>query len=673
MNSHTAAVVRLLEEKPPANGPSSGLHWLGRCLDLLTADPRPAEEGLAAFLLALRQQPPLLTRLREVIWQEIDRRNHLSFLVEAGLPQETSFLDELLRRVGNALLPPVPDDFELSDLAQELFSTRERIAWVQKVPPDQWAALFALLAGDAPHDGALLELFSTSIPSAILIVAQRIAALGVEPEITRRLPALEHYHSPFIRLGVDVGHYLDDWSGKEATQEELEEAFHALRILQAYCLRSVETVHRSHDETGISLRVVALLERLRKCLERLQALLGFLEPLEKRDLATQAARLFLKNTLALSRRNSVRDHWSVHTELLALKIIEHNSHSGEHYISRNRREFFGLLGSALGGGAVTAFTSLLKILIGKMTLAPLVTASAQAINYSASFVLIQLCHFSLATKQPAMTASVLAAALTPKAREGLDLRQAAGLVTQICRSQIISVVGNLSAVIPVSLALHFLWLGLTGHSVCDPAKAHHVLEANHPWHSPSLWYAAITGGCLFFSGMVSGYFDNVANCFALHERVRRHVFLRRWLGGRLVDTVANHLYRGFGGVAGNVALGVVLGFMPFLSAITGLPLDVRHVTLATGNLVLALVGLGSGISVSMILSALGSVALIGTINLLVSFGLSLALAARSRGTHHRLLRRLLAEVWRNLWRTPVQFIYPKAEQPLALPAKPEST
>jgi site-specific recombinase len=47
-------------------------------------------------------------------------------------------------------------------------------------------------------------------------------------------------------------------------------------------------------------------------------------------------------------------------------------------------------------------------------------------------------------------------------------------------------------------------------------------------------------------------------------------------------------------MAANVSLGMMLGLVPALLGFVGLPLDVRHVTLSTGQLAAALGALGLG-------------------------------------------------------------------------------
>ena len=75
-----------------------------------------------------------------------------------------------------------------------------------------------------------------------------------------------------------------------------------------------------------------------------------------------------------------------------------------------------------------------------------------------------------------------------------------------------------------------------------------------------------------------------------------------------------------GALVGNVALGFCLGSLSAPGVVLGLPLDIRHVTFASGNLG----------HVLRLMCLLG-IALIGIANLVTSFGLALWLAMRARG------------------------------------------
>ncbi|HYH99532.1 hypothetical protein [Hyalangium sp.] len=72
------------------------------------------------------------------------------------------------------------------------------------------------------------------------------------------------------------------------------------------------------------------------------------------------------------------------------------------------------------------------------------------------------------------------------------------------------------------------------------------------------------------------------------------VTLRRLLGEAWARRLAEAVQRHSAGVGGSVILGVLLAVAPGVGHFFGLPLDVRHVTLAFGSLVFAACSLGPG-------------------------------------------------------------------------------
>jgi len=113
------------------------------------------------------------------------------------------------------------------------------------------------------------------------------------------------------------------------------------------------------------------------------------------------------------------------------------------------------------------------------------------------------------------------------------------------------------------------------------------------------------------------------------------------------------------GLAGNIGLGVLLGLTPVIFAFFGLPMEVRHVTLSTGQVAAAVFSLGlPSLTSSPFWLAVAGLALIGALNVGVSFGLALRVAMRAvdisagdRARVYRAIRRQLVE-------HPGEFLWP---------------
>jgi site-specific recombinase len=116
-------------------------------------------------------------------------------------------------------------------------------------------------------------------------------------------------------------------------------------------------------------------------------------------------------------------------------------------------------------------------------------------------VLIQLLHWTVATKQPAMTAPAMAAKLkelNPQAVEGF-----VDEVTHLVRSQVAAVLGNVALVIPCVLLISLAMLLATGSTDDQTARtAAYVLHSLTCWAPPL--FAAFTGVLLFASSMIAG-------------------------------------------------------------------------------------------------------------------------------------------------------------------------
>jgi site-specific recombinase len=119
---------------------------------------------------------------------------------------------------------------------------------------------------------------------------------------------------------------------------------------------------------------------------------------------------------------------------------------------------------------------------------------------------------------------------------------------------------------------------------------------------------------------------------------------------------------------------------PVMGKFFGLPLDVRHVTLSTGALVLSVCALGSSgegwWSAEASAAALG-ILVIGCLNFGVSFLLALAVALRAREARRSDRLRLLASVAATFFRSPLQFFVPRSSDdgakvhgPVSIPPPP---
>ncbi|HLO67857.1 MAG TPA: hypothetical protein VK188_12610 [Holophaga sp.] len=562
---------------------------------------------------------PMAPAWRARIRQVLTHTSAVSLLADAGLPMHGAFLREALERLVDRLVPSLDPEADLAALLHRLPLEERDADWIASLPADggPWRAWMAL------PDEALWD--------AVQLLAYRAAALGLSRDLLGLGPRDRELDSPFARL---PGAAAELREGRDPGWEGLLEA----------CGARLAAGLAHLEAGGISTELVYRLDLLEATLARMARLAALARgggdgPAFTADLVREKAR---NRRLGPLLRDSVR--------LLARKVVEHTGQTGEHYIALTRAEWWRTFASAAGGGVVTTFTALFKYAIPGLALAPLGTGLAFAFNYSASFIAMQFAHLTLASKQPANTAATLAAAMAdPGLRGGLKER-AAG----ITRCQVMATLGNVLATLPATAAAALLWRWATGHPWVDPETARHSLEAMHPFRSLTIPYAILTGVMLWMASLASGWAANWSAYRRLPEALEAHRRLRGILGEKGAARVAELTRQHLGGVAGYLALGLLLGFLPVVFAFAGIHLEVRHVTLNAASL--ALCAVQDSPRWKDIAWALAGVGFIGVCNFGVSFHLALRTAMRARGIEGK--ARLLPVIWRDFLRDPWVYLGP---------------
>ena len=319
--------------------------------------------------------------------------------------------------------------------------------------------------------------------------------------------------------------------------------------------------------------------------------------------------------------------------------------------------------SAMKGGAVTAFISLFKNLITKVELPLFWHGFAYSMNYSIGFLLIDATGGTLATKQPAFTASAVASSLDTKGNTYKpNLYNLAITVARVSRSQIASFAGNLLIVFPGAFLLAWLYDLITKTKILEGQQAMDMLESQHPWHSLSLLYACFTGVFLFLSGIIAGYVQNKILYGRIGDRIKNHPGWRNGISLKKRNRVVKFVEKNAGAIIGNISLGFMMGMSSIVNKILGIPFDVRHITISAGNVSVALYGLGirtlpAGYLTIIFLGVLA----IGFLNFLVSFSLAFLVAVKSRGVRLKEYPEFLGILGRYFLKKPLDFIRPRRQ------------
>ncbi len=648
----------------PRTEPVAGLAALAAALR--PARGETAEANLRALAALLDGRADLREAVRGALLGLIERRHGVLLLATVGIYPETGVFAEIGRRIAHRLLPEAEDEAQLKDALERIFQPRDAV-WLSETPATAWQALIASLRLEEASAEAAAR-FREGLLEALRIVAHRIAAAGLEPEMLRLDPNLENHVSPFLALCEEALALAQALEARAGSGEAAAPDARHLHVLLDQAREAIERVRRRAQQLGASFRLTFRLRRLSQHMSRLGSLadLGIaLGRADRQAALEQGALIWGELVLASCRRNDLGEFWRENTELVALRVTENASQRGERYIGETRADWFAMLRSAAGGGCIIALMAANKVHLGTLGLAPLLEVLAFCLNYGLGFMLIHILGFTVATKQPAMTANAIAAAIGEMQTGGRDRqRNTAPVVTLVARTvrtQLAAILGNVGLAVPVAMLFGLtLYLFFGAHFV-SPEKAYRLLEEIDPLASGAVFYAAIAGVCLFLAGLIAGYYDNLCAYNRIPQRLLQLHWPRRLFGLTRWRRITEYIGANLGALTGNFFFGFLLGGASGLGTLLGLPLDIRHIAFSSAYWGYALVGLEFSVAwQTAALSALG-VLLIGLTNLLVSFYLAMWIGLKARGVDSGQRLRLGRAIACRLIRQPREFFLPPKE------------
>jgi len=221
------------------------------------------------------------------------------------------------------------------------------------------------------------------------------------------------------------------------------------------------------------------------------------------------------------------------------------------------------------------------------------------------------------------------------------------------------VMGNVFVVFPAVLGLAMLIALATGSPAISEREAAHVFESLHLL-GPSLLFAAFTGVLLFASSIIAGWTENWFVLNRLDSAMHYNPRITRMLGTERAARWARFLRENLSGFAANISLGFMLGLVPAFAGFFGLALDVRHVTLSTGQVGAASAALGLGVlHMPAFWWAVASLPLLGALNVTVSFYLAFSLALRAQNVSGVDRSRIYAAIRARMRSAPLSFFMPE--------------
>ncbi|OTG75488.1 recombinase [Acinetobacter sp. ANC 4169] len=627
-------------------------------------DPADVEEinrKFQAFIQALLITPHAVNTLQNFILKLISHYKQTSLYADTGILSLDGFWNQLAQRLGAHFLPLINDENQLQDLVRRVFYQRSDKYWLDSIADEDWQKLFALINQGHSNQQEKLQIKSELI-KAITVLSYRISGIGLYPEFINAQPDLTEYESPFLVQNREINEFIQHYKLLHQNTDPLAiialpDASQALVMIEQ-CRDVVLKIRRAIKRIGVSISLTYLLSLLEQCLDRIELLINLI--VEKDQIRYQSlSALLVDITSAIYSERSVRSLLANNSELIALQVTENASKTGEHYVSTDKQGFWSMYKSAAGAGVIIATMATLKILATRLVMAPMMQAFIFSMNYSLGFMLIHVLHFTVATKQPAMTAAALAATVQhQKGSKNAQIAELAALIINIIRTQFIAILGNISIAIPTAAVITLLWQYGMDEPLLSYAKATKTLHSLNPFTSLAIPHAAIAGVCLFFSGLIAGYFDNMAVYRKVGPRLKAHAKLKQLLGQERLNRFSAYIERNLGALAGNFLFGIMLGSMGTIGFILGLPLDIRHIAFASANFIQGTLCVNGSPEIGLIFVSFLGVLLIGLTNLFVSFSLTIIVALRARRVRFEQWKPLAKLVLTHFLTRPSDFFWP---------------
>ena len=606
--------------------------------------------GVVSFVEYLENDSQQRQRFQSAFAEILSELDCVSLFSEAGIPSDHSFLSEIWHRISDRLLPLAHDESDAAGLLVTLYPAEQSVRRFLASPPELFLRLVRVLT--PPHDAQFASHEYRDLQEALRLLSSRVSALGLNPEVRARSSPTTVAGSPFYQI-VSATEGLIAAVGPELVHTELTR----WRDILQRCRSEMVQVHQHMENAGVSVELIFDLRKIAACLARMESIIDMLAaPTYAAKVAAVHGFLgyLMEARLAdLSLSSLLRENLN----LLARKTVDRTGHSGKHYIAHNRREYGHMWVAAVGGGMLTVITAAVKLRIYDAHPPLFVEGLASGTNYAVSFVWLQILGLVLATKQPAATAATFAGII--RENRGVEREnKLSDFVARITSTQLAAAVGNVAAVTIGAIFFERLWLLIFTQSYLAHESAQHVYETLDPTSSGTGFYAIVTGVILWAAALAGGWCENFAVYYRLTDAVAQHP-LGLSIGQARMKKLSRSLQRNLGGWSTSVVLGYLLGFTPVIGKFFGVPLDVRHVTLSTGTLALAVAHFGArSIGRTWFYQAMAGIAVIFVLNLFVSFSIAAYVGLRAYDVSGReqwqILRFL---IWDGL-KSPLRFVWP---------------
>jgi len=595
--------------------------------------------------------------LKSYILRLVKNKNFSKVLTDSDMIHGVNFWNELWDRIVYKFLPDQPENNSIEYILNNVFYKESDGVWVDKLNNKKSVELIEVLGFKGMYEKDIQSPMMQQFLSALEVLSYQISGSAFDMTILKMAPEYENLTSPFATLNTEINEFIKGLLFKDKLPNKDNEDYKQIIIIEEQCRQFIKYVYNNTEIYGLSFTVHQKLMLMERLLDRLGAILDLII-IDSSVSSTEKLLIFIKTLVRYtSGKSKISAYVNKSTQIYAKEITKHIGLKGEQYITTNRKEYWKMFKTALGGGAVVAIACVIKMFLSSFDVSLFGKAFLYSMNYAFAFVSIYVLHLTLATKQPAMTAATLAQAIEKDKKNLNNFETLSDLVRKVFRSQYIAFLGNVVMAFPVAMLI-IMGLGWLMDSNPAAERADKLINDLNIFTSPAIFHAAIAGVFLFISGLIAGRVANKNKYKRVPERIKEHPLLKQIMSDKRRTSLARYVEEYLGGITSNFWFGVFMGSTSTIGVILGLDLDIRHITFAAGNFGLGLYGNSFQMSTYDVLNSILGIGVIGFVNFIVSFSLSLILALRSRGIPIFEITKILISVKNIFFKYPFSFFFP---------------
>ncbi|PUB32827.1 site-specific recombinase [Elizabethkingia sp. YR214] len=614
------------------------------------------QEDFEIFLAYLKNNPEICDNFGYYIRNLFDGKPFNLSLTEAGILSENAFYPELKKRILNKILPSVDNENSVSYLVDTVsVHTKKDLAYLKNISDAEMDELFRILKIDNFISNPKVK---KELMFSMNILAWRVIGNALDVDVVRMAPEYRNFDNPFLALQNELDLLLEEFKNNpEMELTSKSEIYKQMKVYLQQCQDFVSLAFKNSSKYGISSKINQSLLKIQQQLQRIYEILNILTVDSDEDKLIKSKRFFFNILEYKSHKNNISELVDDSTRMLSHLITNHTAETGTHYITSSRRDYLGMLWKASAGGIIIGMCSILKVLYGDLDTSEFGHAAIYAMNYAMCFVVIYLMGYTIATKQPAMTAATMAKVLSDKNNSQKNYVDFAHFVSKLFRSQFIAFVGNVFFTFGSALLFVYI-LDIIFNYNYGTYKADKLFLSIDMFRSKALLHASIAGVFLFISGIISGNVGNNSVFFQIPKRIAKNPMINYFLGDKTAKNLSKYYAKNWPGIMSNFWFGVFLGITGPIGIFLGLDIDIRHITFSTGFFATALYGRGFSVDAYTFWVSFCTIWLIGFFNFAVSFALSMLLAFRSRKLKLGEVRQIIVEIFRYFFKNPLRFFLP---------------